>query len=105
MKIDWTKIGGEYNGTKELKTKLLAAHSRLTWLDLKDKPTMGMMQGMGIKSAIKNFHIPATHVSETSELAPYGLYGIRGKYENGTVDILIIDEGIAIVPVCMIHHT
>ena len=46
----------------------------------------------------------AVAVADSFELAPYGLYGIRAIYKGDKeVDVLIIDEGSAIVPVCTIE--
>lgn len=104
MVIKWTQVGAEYSTGDSARNKIIAAYNKMKWLDLKDKPEMGFMQGHGIKSAIKEFHIPGFAVADSFELAPYGLYGIKAKYTDGKrVDILIIDDGCGIVPVCMVE--
>ncbi len=101
MKINWTEIGAEYSTGEHAREKIIGAYNKMEWLELKDKPTMGFMQGNGIKAAIKEFRIPAFAVADSFELAPYGLYGIKANYkDNNRVDILVIDSGDSITPVC-----
>lgn len=104
--MEWTKIGIEYTETPEQKKRIEGAISRAEWLDLKDGLSVGLMPGMGIKGAIKEFRIPkVSHVAILHDLAPYGLYGIRGHYKNGEVDIFFVDEGTSIVPIGSIRKS
>ena len=112
------KVGFLYAHNDEQKERLLRIISRIDnattpigsesdcWIKVpgKGEPqlTMGMMQGMGIQSTIKEFKIPmVSHVAVTMAGAPYGLYGIRGHYEKGTqrVELWVMDSGCGITPV------
>ena len=112
------KVGFIYAHNDEQKERLLKIISRIDnatspiggefdcWIKVPGKGdtplTMGMMQGMGIQSTIKEFKIPqVSHVAVTSACAPYGLYGIRGHYEKGTqrVELWVMDSGCGITPV------
>ena len=94
----WTNVGIDYNSTPELKVKLAGMFDRLEWLDVSEGITMGMMPGEGIKAAIEELKIPkVSHVATSNEMAPYGLYGIRGHFSNGRADVYLCDEGSSLV--------
>ena len=100
MTRTYTNIGTTYNGTDHLKAKLTAAITDLDWQPLKGGLSVAMMPGEGIKSCIKELKIPkVSHIAISHELAPYGLYGIRGHYKNGDAQIYVVDEGCSIVVV------
>jgi len=98
-RIDWMEVGKEYNGTDELKERLQRIIARIEWQKI--PTTLSMMAGEGIKGIIKEFKIPkVSHVADSHELAPYGLYGIRGHYKNADVDLFVVDEGSRCVSLC-----
>ena len=114
-KIDWFNIGKEYTGTDELKQILLAAAAGIDsnstgpgewdrWLAIPQDGTpltMAMMPGLNISSTIREFKIPrVTHVGISARIAPHGLYGIRGHYQNGRqrVELFVLDSGDSITP-------
>lgn len=97
MQRTFTKIGSEYND-EPVRPRLVKAIAAIEWQTI--PCTLGMMPGEGIKQTIKEFHIPkVSHVAVSSDLAPYGLYGIRGYYKNGMAELFVVDSGCEIVPV------
>jgi len=98
MERSWTDKGVEHNGTPEQKEQLAGMFDRLEWLDTSQGLTMAMMPGEGIKAAIEELRIPkVSHVADSHEMAPYGLYGIRGHFSNGRADVYLCDEGSSLV--------
>lgn len=94
MERTWTKTGAEHTDGKH--DALADAFDALEWQALPIE--CAMMPGEGIKHAIRSFRIPkVSHVAISHELAPYGLYGIRGHYPNGSAQIYILDRGSDIV--------
>lgn len=115
-KLDWTKVGADYNGSDQLKSKLLAAVAAMDaqstgpgewdrWLEIpKDGSALavGFMPGEGIKETIKELNLPrVTHIAISARLSPMGFYGIRAHYKSGTqtVEVFVIDSGESITPV------
>jgi hypothetical protein len=121
MKIDWTKVGKDYNATQEQKDLLLKITNAIDaattpapgnfncWCPVKDANgplKLGMMQGMGLSAFIKEFKIPGvTHVAVSALDGP-GLYGVRAHYEKGKqrVDIWVVDDGVEVTPVMAKVH-
>ena len=85
MSMTWTKVGEKETRNAEgddLRPAIEAAIRRLPWQAV--PCTLGMMPGMAIQEAVKAFRIPkVSHVAVSHELAPLGLYGVRGHYSNG----------------------
>lgn len=95
MQRNWTQ-NGEKEGFE--RSKIEAAIFSLEWQALPVE--LGMMPGEGIKAAIKELRIPrVSHVAVSSELAPYGFYGIRAQYSNGRAEIFIADMGTYLCPI------
>lgn len=87
----WTEIGRNDYTDGQQKTYGRIFES-MDWQTL--PCTLGMMPGENIKQAIKDLRIPkVSHVAVSSEAAPYGVYGVRGHYKNGTANIYLIDAG------------
>ena len=97
-RIDWINAGREHwEGNQD---KITAAIERMTWEAL--PCDMGFSQGYAIREMIQQFKIPkVSHVSDSHELAPYGLLGIRAHYRNADVDIFAVDDGCSVAPVCI----
>jgi hypothetical protein len=97
--VNWLNIGAEYWKGKE--EKVLAIIGRMQWQSLPcDFP---FAQGELVKAAVRQFHIPmVTHVADSHEMAPFGLVGIRARYKNADVDLVVLDEGDSSVPLCAI---
>jgi hypothetical protein len=96
--MNWTKVGADHINREQA----AAAIDRLVWLDLSipENRTQGMMPAMGISECIKQLHIPhVSHIAISSDLAPCGLYGIRGRYTNGIGEVFILDEGTDCIPI------
>ena len=94
MERTWTEVGKEHTATKE--QEIGAILDRMEWQTI--PCTMGAMQGMGIKEAVKQLGIPkVSHVADSHELAPLGLLGIKGEYSNGKATVYLVDEGISVV--------
>jgi len=107
VRIDWTEIGKArgQSETKKQRAQIRGAMEAIEWQEI---PTdgasleMGFMPGEGIKAAIRQLRLPdVSHVATSSELAPYGLLGIRTHYNNADVDVFIVDRGSDMFPVCM----
>jgi hypothetical protein len=97
---NWTEIGAEFD--RAIVERAIAV---LDWQKLPIET--GMMQGEGIKAAIRMLGIPrVSHVAVgtiNNGKAEGGLcffYGIRGHYENGDADVFIVDRGSDMIPVC-----
>lgn len=105
-KINWTKVGIEYNGTDTQKQNLINLFDSAQWLEVKPGLIMSFMTGEGIKAAIKALKLPrVSHVCDLDGMGPAALYGIRAHYANAkTVDVFIIDEGYQSIPVCTVVH-
>ena len=94
--LNWTKIGEPEVG--EHRERFADAIARLPWQSLPCE--LGMMPGENIKAVVKALRIPkVSHVAVSNELAPFGLYGIRGHYANGTAQVYVLDIGTECVPV------
>ncbi len=103
------KTAVEHNGTDNQKTRIRRAIGWIEWIAVpkENEPALSlpMMQGEGLKQAIKEYRIPkVSHVGYSSELAPYGLLAIRGHYKSETVEIYVIDCGSEIMAVCVDVH-
>lgn len=97
MQRTFTTIGKDYN-RESVRSRLVNVINSIEWQSLPCE--LGMMPGEGIKQTIKQFRIPkVSHVAVSSDLAPYGLYGIRGYYKNGMAELFVVDAGSEIVPV------
>jgi len=95
MKRTWTTVGTEYTGDPQ---KIEAILSRLEWQKLPCE--LGMMPGENIKEFIREFKVPkVSHVAVSHEMAPFGLYGIRGHYKDGMAQVYVIDEGMQLTPI------
>jgi hypothetical protein len=94
---DWTEVGREeWEGVQD---RIRAAAAAMEWrpLPIEDAPAM---PGLGIMAAIEQLRLPkVSRVAWSSELAPYGLYGIEANYSNGRVQVFIVDRGTDLVPV------
>ena len=94
--MNWTKVGEPEVG--EHRERFAAAIAALDWQAV--PCTLGMMPGENIKQVIRAFRIPkVSHVAVSAELAPLGLYGIRGHYKNGTAQVYVLDLGSECVPI------
>ena len=94
---DWTNVGREeWDGAQD---RIRAAAAALEWraLPIEGAP---MMPAEGIKAAIRELRLPRVSLAGwSSELAPYGFYGIEANYSNGRVQVFIVDRGTDLVPV------
>jgi hypothetical protein len=102
--MEWTDISKElkFEGSdeteEEKQARIIRAIEFMEWHNLGE--SIGMMQGMGINSAIRAYRIPkVSRVGESWALAPYGLYAITGHWADGTRTIYFIDDGLALTPV------
>jgi hypothetical protein len=105
-KIEFTEVGKEFLRTDADTQKVLKEAKELKWQSIADGLTVGMMPGMGIKAAIKEFGIPK--VDEVAigggfglscePSAGFGFYGIHGHYKNADVKIYILDDGVSCTP-------
>lgn len=105
----WTKIGESVVGSPIDEGTILGhdmvtkAIERLDWHEIPKAGNLEApaMPGMGISKLIEELKIPrVSHVAWSSELAPYGFYGIKGHYSNGDADIYAIDSGTHLTTVC-----
>ena len=106
-RIDWMNVGK--NHTEGNEGKLIPIFLAMDWQKVTPGFEMAMMPGLGIQAAIKELRIPkVSHVATSPELAPYGLYGIRGRFTGGgrdeTVDLFIVDEGCSMHPLAAIVY-
>lgn len=98
MERTWTSVGSDHNGDDSKRARLAAIFDRLEWQELKPDTVEAMMPALGIRAAIEELRIPkVSHYAISNELAPYGLYAIRGHYKNGRADIFLCDEGSSMV--------
>lgn len=97
-RIDWLSVGKEHwEGNQD---KITAIIDRMSWQEL--PCDMGFSQGYAIREMIQQFKIPrASHVSDSHELAPYGLLGVRAHYTNADVELFAVDDGCGVSPVCV----
>lgn len=113
----WTKVGQEIVG-RELEgweecgvtmtqERVARAIEDIEWREIPKGGTLEApaMPGMGIQETIKQLRIPkVSHIAWLNQLAPYGLYGVRGHYKNGDAEVYVVDLGTHIVPVCTDFH-
>ena len=100
--IRYTNVGCDHSNTPELRALLDQAITALTWRPIEELPQIGLMPGMGIRGAIRFFHMPiVSHFSDSPALAPFGFYGIEAHYSNAHIRIYFVDEGNSIVPVAV----
>lgn len=97
MQRSWTNIGKEYTDGKQDEIAGMIGDT-FSW---QTPPCdMGMMPGEGIKAAIKELRIPkVSRVGASHEMAPYGLLGIEGNFENGKAQIFLVDDGLSVTPI------
>lgn len=96
MQRNWTQVGHEHNGTQEQRDRLSDAFDALDWQPI--PCTMSGMGGLGIQACINELRLRnVSHVAESHELAPYGLYGIRCGFANGSARVYVCDEGSQMV--------
>jgi len=96
--INYMNIGKMFSHGQEDKIKDEIEHAQ--WETVEPGKTYPMGQGMAVQSAIKEFKIPkVSHVALYGMLSNLGLYGIRGHYKNGTVEIFFVDDGVSLTPV------
>lgn len=87
--------GGRY--THEMVEKAIEA---LDWQEVTDDLELAAMPGYAIANAIAEYRIPkVSRVAVSSDLAPYGFYGIEGNYTNGRARVYIVDRGTELIPV------
>ena len=108
----WTTVGEVVmdktleDGAKLSRKRVEAAIEAMDWQAPKRDGgngawTLAMMPGEGIKTVIKEFRIPRVYeLAVSNELAPYGFYGIKGRYKNGAAEIYVVDLGTELTPVC-----
>jgi hypothetical protein len=91
-RIDWMQAGKEHwTGRQDGLTAIFAA---VDWQEFTPGVEVAMMPGLGIQETIKQLRIPkVSHFAISNELAPFGLYGIRGHFENADVDFFVADAG------------
>jgi hypothetical protein len=109
MRVSFTKVGAEYTSGRE--DQISQAVQRAQWHPIPYK--MSFSGGEGLKAAIKEFRIPkVSHAADYYDFVSgiphpegeFGLLGVRGHYTNGVVDVIFVDFGIGLCPVCMIEH-
>ncbi len=105
MQRTWTSVGSEHNADDSKRARLAAMFDRLEWQELKPDTVEAMMPALGIRAAIKELRIPkVSHYAISRELAPYGLYGIRGHFTNGQAEVYLCDEGSRMVVLASDFH-
>lgn len=84
----------EKRGRQPLVEKAIAA---LEWETVEgDKP---MMPALSISECIKQLRLPrVSQVAISSDLAPYGFYGIESRYSNGRARVYVLDQGGILLP-------
>ena len=96
-RVDWMQIGKDHWTDNQKRLQKLC--EGIKWQ--KVPCTVGGMAGMNISEAIEGFKIPkVSHIAVAHDLAPFGLYGIRGHYKSEDVEIFLIDEGTHLTPLC-----
>ena len=90
MTRNWTDIGKPYTqGNEAMIGEYL---DRLVWRNL--PVTLPMMQGLGINEAIRRLRLPnVQRVTESADLAPFGLLGVECRYSNGMARVYLLDTG------------
>ena len=101
IRIDWMEVGFDHwEGNQE---RIAAIINRVDWLEITPGMTMAAMPGMAINELRKQFKLPkASHICDSSELAPFGLVGIRAHFKNADVDFFAVDEGTHISSLCAV---
>jgi hypothetical protein len=101
----WTKVGEDVVGSPVDEGTILGrdqvkrAIDNMVWMSLPVE--VGAMPGLNISQAIEELRVPkVSHIAVSSDLAPYGFYGIRAHYKNGDADIFLVDSGSELTPVC-----
>jgi hypothetical protein len=105
MNRTWTETGKKEGFDR---ARVEAAIESINWREIPKGRSVEapMMPGEGIKAAIQQLRIPkVSHIAWSSELAPYGFYGIRGHYSNGDAEIYIADMGTHLTPLCSDFHS
>ena len=107
MNRTWTEVGAPLVGTRledgiELTQDTVAEIiDHLDWQEAHPGMDLPAVPGLGIAQCIRELRIPkVSHIAVSNELAPYGLYGIRGHYTNGHADVFVVDRGSDLIPVC-----
>jgi len=103
----WTTVGEDAyefeleDGTVLDQAVVAAAIDALEWQDVpkRGKTRLAAMPALGITAAIEELRIPkVSKFSISTDLAPYGLYGIEGNYSNGRARIYVLDRGSDLLP-------
>lgn len=103
MERTWTELGDEFiagddvlleDGEVLTRSHIEAAINTLDWRMTKGVTRVAAMPGMAIQACITELNIPKVSLfAISSELAPYGFYGIEGNYKNGRARVYVIDRG------------
>jgi hypothetical protein len=105
----WTKVGEEIVGSPVDEGTILTraiverAINNLDWIEIPKggKLEVAAMPGLNISAAIQQLRVPkVSHIAISSDLAPYGFYGLRAHYKNGDAEIFLVDCGSNVTPVC-----
>lgn len=105
VKRTWTEIGKEETeGHQDRIGKILDS---LDWEPLITGKQYPMMPAHGVMESIKQLRIPkVSHIAiGCHEMAPFGLYGIRGHYKNGMAEIFLLDRGHDILVIASDLHS
>jgi hypothetical protein len=106
MEQTWFEVGKRVVTDKDA---FLSAFAALNWQET-DKPIeWGYMQGMGIKSIVKEFHIPnvrriAWGGGLPDELEGAFLLAVDADFSNGRTRLYFVDDGCGITPVYSEHY-
>lgn len=95
MKLFWTSVGEVYS--RDCRDRLAVVFSRLNWKHVSRK--LPAFEALAVGALIREFKIPAVRIAVSNEPAPFGLYGIEGRYKNGTARISFLDDGTHLTPI------
>ena len=107
MERTWTTKGQgcKHTNTPDKMVRLGRIFNDLEWDDVSGGTTFGIPNADGINVAIHSLRIPnVSHVASSNEMAPYGLFAIRGHFHNGWADIYVCDEGHRLVVLATDFH-
>lgn len=93
MTRTWTRIGEAHS--QDQHAQLGAILDGLTWRAIPPGGAeVAAMPGLAMRAAIRELRLPqVSHYAISHDLAPYGLYGLRAHYQDGTANVYLVDDG------------
>lgn len=110
---DWSEAGKQYYTSSPGKVAPITREQieqeipKMDWKPVPENQRMKMPpnQAIALVTFVKEMKLPKlSDIAISKALAPYGFYAIRTHYNNGQVELYLIDDGLMITILCVDMH-